>query len=178
MAELSTIARPYAKALFEVYAEGGKLAEGETVANALSAAVGNEQIADLIGHPKVADADLQGLIEAACGDALDGEGKNLLKLLIANDRLAIAPALAEQYAVLKAQAESRIDVHVTAAKPMSDDAKAALTDALAKRLGRQVDMTVTTDEALIGGAVIRAGDMVIDGSVKGRVARIAQTLAA
>ncbi|MBR9814837.1 F0F1 ATP synthase subunit delta [bacterium] len=178
MAELSTIARPYAKALFDVYAEASKLADGERVTNALAAAVSHAQIGDLIGHPKVADAELEGLIAAACGDALDGEGKNLLKLLIANDRLAIAPALAAQYAVLKAEAESRIDVTVTAAKPMSDDAKAALSDALAKRLGRQVDMTVDTDESLIGGAVIRAGDMVIDGSVKGRVARIAQTLAA
>ena len=178
MAELSTIARPYAKALFEVYADAGKLADGERVVEALAAAGSHEQVADLIGHPKVADADLEGLIAAACGDALDAEGANLLKLLIANDRLVIAPALAEQYAVLKAEAESRIDVQVTAAKPVSDDAKAALADALSKRLGRTVDITVDTDESLIGGAIIRAGDMVIDGSVKGRVARIAQTLAA
>ena len=87
-------------------------------------------------------------------------------------------AIAEQYGLLKDEAERRIAVDMTAAKPVSDDAQAALVAALSKRLGRDVELSVTIDDALIGGAVLRAGDLVIDGSVAGRVDRITQALTA
>lgn len=176
MAELSTIARPYAKAIFELHAEDGSLADGEATINALAAVVQQPDMAALISHPKVSQEQLVDVISAALGGKLGAQGQNLLKLLVANKRLAAVPAIAEQYSLLKAQAEARIDVHVTAAKPVTDAARDALAEALGKRLGRTVDIDVSTDESLIGGAVVRAGDLVIDGSVKGRLSRVSQAL--
>ncbi|MBV62339.1 F0F1 ATP synthase subunit delta [Abyssibacter profundi] len=178
MAELSTLARPYARAFFELQHEAGTLAAGQSAVDAMAAVVSEEQVARLIGHPAVSKEELVALVQGASGDALSDDGLKLLKVLADNKRVALLPAIAEQYGLLKDEAERRIAVDMTAAKPVSDDAQAALVAALSKRLGRDVELSVTIDDALIGGAVLRAGDLVIDGSVAGRVDRITQALTA
>lgn len=178
MAELSTLARPYARAFFEIKQAAGDLASGSRAVDALAAVASEPQIARLTGHPAVRREELVELISAACGDALDDAGRNLLRLLVANGRVAVAPKLAEIYGDLRAEAESTITVDVTAAMDVAAATREALAGALAKRLGRTVDLNVSVDETLIGGAVLRAGDLVIDGSVAGRVARMTRTLTA
>ncbi len=178
MAELSTLARPYARAFFELQHESGNLPAGEQALEAMAAVVKPPDVARLVGHPAVTSDELVGLIQAAGSDAVDAAALNLLKVLASNKRLVLLPAIAEQYGLLKDEAERRIEIEMTAAMPVSDDAQSALVAALSKRLGRDVDLSVSIDASLIGGAVLRAGDLVIDGSVAGRVERITQALTA
>ena len=178
MSELSTLARPYARAFFELQNEAGALPAGQQAVDAMAAVVQQSEVSRLIGHPAVTSDELVGLIQAAVGDALGASGLNLLKVLADNKRLALLPAIAEQYSLLKDEAERRIEIEMTSAMPVSDEAQSALVAALSKRLGRDVELSVSVDDSLIGGAVLRAGDLVIDGSVAGRVERITQALTA
>ena len=104
------------------------------------------------------------------------DGRNLLRLMMDNDRLSLMPDVAAQYEVLRAEAEGTVEAEVRSAKPMSDEQKAQLSKALEKRLGRKVNLTVHEDDTLLGGAIIRAGDLVIDGSAKGRLEKLASAL--
>ncbi|MDX1496654.1 MAG: F0F1 ATP synthase subunit delta [Salinisphaeraceae bacterium] len=175
MAELSTLARPYAKAVFERAQAEGKLAEWSEMLASLATVVTVPEAKQLIGSPKVSDAKLVEVIGAAAG-GLDEAGKNLLSLLVENRRLNTAPAIAEQYEALRAAAENRVDVDVVSASELSQAQQDKLSAALAKRLGRDVRLSCSVDAELLGGAVLKAGDLVIDGSLKADLQRLASAV--
>lgn len=184
MADAATIARPYARAAFEhAHAAGQLPAWGEMLARA-AATVGDERVAALIGNPHVQRAELVALIAEvagaggdAGGDAGDEKPRNFIQLLADNGRLAALPQVAAQYAALRAEVENTVDVTVTSAMPLTAEQSDKLVQALSRRLRRTVRLSATVDPSLIGGAVVRAGDLVIDGSLRGRVERLANTMA-
>jgi F-type H+-transporting ATPase subunit delta len=177
MADLSTLARPYAKAAFELAFEDKRLKEWAEVLNALAGAVQSPQLSGLIGHPALFKGDLSEVLSQAVGGALGEQGRSFVKLLVENNRLHAAPFIAEQFEALRAEAESRVDVEITSAAPIAPAQQEKLADAVSKRLSRDVVVTWNTDESLIAGAVIRAGDLVIDGSVKGELEKLRTALA-
>ena len=176
MADVATIARPYARAAFEHAHAAGQLAPwGEMLARA-GAAVEDERVASLIGNPHVQRADLVALIGEVAG-AADERARNFIQLLADNGRLAALPQVAAQYAALRAEVENTVDVTVASALPLTAEQSDKLVQALSRRLRRTVRLSATVDPSLVGGAVVRAGDFVIDGSLRGRVERLANTMA-
>lgn len=176
MAELSTLARPYAKAAFEYAAAEGQL-EKWLEALALSAAVAQQsKVVALLQSPNyMAAVQADKLIEI-CGDKLDEKQQNFLRLLAENRRLVLLPEIHEQFQILKANREKAVTVELIAASEISAEQQDKLTKALSTRLEREISMQVTIDKSLLGGAVIRAGDTVIDGSIRGRLTKLAEAL--
>ena len=177
MAETQTLARPYAEAVFELAESQGRLDEWSQALNALSTIVSNPDVAMLLNNPEVADSRLAEVVIEIGSDDLDDSSENLVRLLVANGRLGLAPAIATLYEQRKAQAEHRVDVSVTSAVEFSEEQRSALAKSLEKRLDRSVRLTFEQDEDVIGGAVIRAGDLVIDGSLRAQLERMRQSLA-
>ena len=177
MADISTLARPYAKAVFELARDSGKLKEWSAQLAAIAAAIGNPQLGKLIGHPTLTKAQLAAILGEVLGKQIGSEAQSLLRLLTENGRLKCAPSIAEQYEALRAEAESRVEVEITSAVAVEAAQQSALAASIKKRLSRDVVVQWKTDEALIAGAVIRAGDLVIDGSVRGELERLQTVLA-
>ena len=177
MAETQTLARPYAEAVFELAESQGRLDEWSQALNALSTIVSNPDVAMLLNNPEVADSRLAEVVIEIGSEDLDDSSENLVRLLVANGRLGLAPAIAALYEQRKAQAEHRVDVSVTSAVEFSEEQRSALAKSLEKRLDRSVRLTFEQDEDVIGGAVIRAGDLVIDGSLRAQLERMRQSLA-
>jgi len=178
MADKSTIARPYAKAAFEEARERGRLGPWSQALRTAAAVISDSRVATLLGNPRVTAAELAGLVTGIVGPQLDEEGRNFVRTLADNHRLAVLPEIAALFDELKAEAEGIIDVMVTSATPLDDAQRGKLAAALERRLKRSVRLQCATDPALIGGAVLRAGDMVIDGSLRGKLERIAYELTA
>lgn len=176
MAEKSTLARPYAKALFELANENNELQSWSDKLAILSQVSADEQVADLIANPEVANEDVISLFESVGGDALDEQAKNLLKLAAENDRLDSFPEVAEAFESLRADKEGTIEAEVTSAFAVNATQKKLITEALQKRLGCDVTLTTNVDKDLVGGVIIRAGDLVIDGSVSNQLKKITKTL--
>ena len=176
MAELSTLARPYAKAAFEYAAQAGELQSwSDSLATAGSVAQ-QPNVVKLLSSPSVtAQQQVTALIEI-CGDALDERGQNFLTVLSENHRLQLLPEISLQFDVLKANREKSVDVELVAAHELDAEQQQKLSDALSAKLERKVNMQVSLDKSLLGGAVIRAGDLVIDGSIRGRLAKLAESL--
>ena len=176
MAELSTLARPYAEAVFRLAKEKNALGEWADRLNTLAAIVSDERMQAMIADPNTSAeraAELIGSITET-GEA----GKSLLTVLAGNDRLLLLPEISAQYEVLKAEAEGVLEATIVSALEMSESQKADVMAALKAKFGRDVQATVEVDASLIGGAVITVGDQVIDGSVKGRLQKMAATLTA
>ena len=176
MAELHTLARPYAKAAFELAQESGALPRWSKTLQTLSAVVADARVSSLLSDPRLSRSDVVGLLGKALGDQLDAQGGNLLGLLVENKRIAALPAIAEEYETLRAAAEKRVDVEITTATAVAEPQQQALIAAIRKRLAREVDVAWKTDAALVAGAVIRAGDLVIDGSIAGELAQLRQAV--
>lgn len=176
MAELSTIARPYAKATFEVARDAGDLAGWAAALERIAQVVAVDDVADLLVSPKVTREQLAGLVIEAAGD-LSGAQKSLVSLLAENGRLGAATELAAQFAVLKAESEQVVNAELISARALTDTQRHKLVQALEKKLGREVKVDTRIDESLIGGAIIRAGDLVIDGSVASRLDKLGAALA-
>ena len=178
MAEKSTIARPYAKAAFEEARDRKRLGPWSQALGTAAAVVSDSRVAALLGNPRVTPAELAALVSETAGPQLDEEGRNFVRTLADNRRLSLLPEISALFDELKAEAEGVVDVTVTSAAPLDDSQRGKLAAALERRLGRSVRLQCATDAALIGGAVLRAGDMVIDGSLRGRLERIAYELTA
>ena len=129
-----------------------------------------------IGNPKIDSETLTKLMLNVCGDQLNDLGKNFLKVLIANKRLNVLPEIVTLYNEHRAEAERTIEAEVISAFPLSDAQQKVLTESLKKRLGREVNLVAKVDENLLGGAIVRAGDLVIDGSVSGQLNKFATAL--
>ncbi len=178
MAEQATIARPYARAAFE-YAHAHNALKQWSDALAIAAAVVTDaNIVKLLNHPRIAATQLVDLIADIVGNKLDAELRNFIATLANNRRLALLPQIAAMYEALRAEVENRVQASVVSAAPLSDMQQQRLASALKKRLNREVQLNCSVDPDLIGGAVIRCGDLVIDGSVKVRLARLASELRA
>lgn len=178
MAELSTLARPYAKAVFELARDGKSFAAWSKELAAIAAAVATPAVAQAIGAPGVAKGEVAAALVELLKAQLSPQGVSLVKLLAENGRLQAAPALAAQYEVLRAEAESRVAVQITTAAEVAEAQKAALAAAVGKKLNRAVDIHWSTDAGLITGARIQAGDLVIDGSALGELERLKARLLA
>lgn len=175
MAELSTLARPYAKAAF-VHAQQNYDLSGWSVALATAAAVSqNEKIGELLDDPQLtSDARAEKFL-AVCGNFSPSQ-QNFIKLLAENHRMALLPEISHLFEALKADAESTLEVEVLSARALSDEQAQRLTQALSKKFSREVHLHSAVDESLLGGAIIRAGDTVIDGTVRGRLAKLAEAM--
>ncbi len=176
MAEISTLARPYAKAVFELALASQSFAAWSKQLAAIAEAVAVPAIAQAIRAPGVGKTQLAEVIIDALKGTLDGQGQSLVKLLAQNHRLHAAASLVEQYEVLRAEAETRVAVEITTAAPVAEAQKNALSAAVTKKLNRAVDISWATDESLITGARIKAGDLVIDGSASGELERLKAAL--
>jgi F-type H+-transporting ATPase subunit delta len=176
MAEKMTLARPYAKAIFMLAEDAQARQTWSENLHVLAALVSNQEVASLLHDPRVSHDQLIDLMQGLLGDQLGVEGLNFVRLLIQNKRLDLVPLIAEQYEILRTEHEGLADVDVTAAAPLSAQQLDKLADALTRRLGRRVRLHTHIDESLIGGFVVRAGDLVIDGSVKDRLSRLSSAL--
>ena len=177
MADLSTTARPYAKAVFELARESGQFKQWSAQLATLAQAVTQPELARLIGHPALTRTELTNVFSGALGKNLDAQGQSLLRLLSDNNRLKSVGFIAEQFEALRAEAESRIDVQITTAVAVTQSQQDALVSSIRKRLARDVTIEWSMDASLVAGALIRAGDLVIDGSVRGELERLQMALA-
>ena len=176
MADRATIARPYARAAFAHAQESKDLAGWSGLLGAAAIAAADRRVARLIGNPHVTGAELVELLGGMSKQAAGEGGRNFLKTLAENRRLALLPEIAAQFEQLRAEVEDMVDVEVVAAREIAAPQERKLAAALAKRLGREVRMHTRIDESLIGGAIVRAGDFVIDGSLKARLERLGSAL--
>ena len=183
MAELATTARPYARAAFASTGDAKLRVEWGTFLARAAAAVQDAQLAPLIGNPRAALPALVGLLlevaaagQAPAGAAVAGqlatEQRNFLQLLADNRRLKLLPEIAAQFELLRSQAERIADVEVVAAQPLSGEQSKKLQAALERRLGLAVRLHPQVDTSLVGGAIVRYGDFVVDGSLRGRIERL------
>lgn len=176
MAEISTIARPYAKAAFSFAREKNQLAPWSQMLAFAAAAVSNERMAAYLSRPQLTPAKQADALIAACGDQLDNGGKNFVRQLCGNRRLFALPAISEQYDQMVAELQKLGEVTVTSAFPMNDAETAKLAASLKRRFAQDVRVSVEVDPALMGGVIVRFGDLVIDASVRGRLNKLASTL--
>ena len=175
MSELTTVARPYAKAVFD-FAVEAKAMDSWLSQLTFAAEVAQDDtiIGYISGGASVEQA--QTLFLNVCGEQVDSQGQNFLKVMAKNERLLVLPQVLEQFIELKAEFEQEVTVDVTSAVEVTAEQKTTLSAALEKRLARKVKLNCFVDVSIVSGLVIKAGDMVIDGSVKGKLNRLATTL--
>jgi F-type H+-transporting ATPase subunit delta len=176
VAERATIARPYAKAAFEYAREANAFAAWSQGLEVAAQIVADPSVAPLTKSPQWPAAKLVSLITDVAGAKLDTGMQNFVRVLAENHRLLLLPEIAARYEVLRSAVENTADVDVISAVPLDAAQTAKLKQALSTRLKRQVRMQNSVDATLLGGAVVRAGDLVIDGSLKGRLERLATDL--
>lgn len=173
MSQALTLARPYARAAFSLAREGGNAAAWTDALGFAARVAADPRVAQLLGNPQLAHADAVTLLSP------DGAGEqfgNFLALLADNRRLAMLPEIAGLFAELRAEAERVVKAKVTSATDLPAEELATIKAALAKRFGRDVEVETAVDASLIGGAVIDAGDVVIDGSLRGKLTRLQSAL--
>ncbi len=177
MAEKVTIARPYARAAFAYAQEHSALAKWSELLGNAAAVVADERVARLLSSPRVTPAQLVDLIGEVSGGSLDEQSRNFLSTLAQNRRLSLLPEIAATYEVLRAEVENIADVQITSAVALTDAQRERLASALRKRLKREIRLHCDVDPSLVGGAIVRSGDLVIDGSLKSGLERLASELA-
>jgi F-type H+-transporting ATPase subunit delta len=175
MSELTTIARPYAKAAFELAVEKGNVEAWNEMLFFAGQVASDEQAKALLASIPTAAGQADVLIKV-CAEQLNEQGQNLIKLMAENARLAAIPAVAQIFAELKAEFDKEIDVKVVSATELAAEQQDKLVAALEKRFARKVKLNCSIDETVVGGLVIKAGDTVIDGSVRGKLDRLAVSL--
>ena len=176
MAELSTLARPYARAAFE-YAHGKSELSAWSKALATAAAVAAEaRVATVLASPAHTADQLATTVIDLCGDALTADHQNFLHVLASNKRLPLLPEISELFEQLKADQERSVDVTVVSAYGLEGSTEQTLAQVLSKKLEREVKVETQVDASLLGGVIIRAGDLVIDGSVRGRLNKLSEAM--
>jgi len=176
MAELTTLARPYAQAVFTMASDKKALPHWSDTLDKISQIIANEAVASLIDNTKVSRQELTDVITEVCANEVDQEGKNLIALLIENGRIELIPEIVAVYEHLRAEAESTVEAEVRAAFPIAANQEKKIAQALKARLGREVKIKSIVDKSVVGGAIIRAGDLVIDGSVTGKLAKLGHAM--
>lgn len=176
MSELATMARPYALAAFKRAKETQSTELWAQNLVFLSAVLSNKELVIIIDNPKLSKQRLLELMLDICEQQISHEALNFLKLLIANDRLALVPDISLVFETYKAEDEGYLDVEVATAYAFSEDGEKKFAATLEKTFSKKVRMKVTVDKSLIGGVLVRAGDRVIDGSIKGRLQTMKKAL--
>lgn len=181
MAEHTGIARPYAEAVFQLARDAGQLTGWSDALHAAALAVADDALARLINSPRADQSVAVGIIADVAGQAAGGAVDNVLlgnlvKLLAENGRLFVLADIVTLFDQLKADVENSIDVVLTAAVLVDDAQRAKISGALKARFGRDINLHFKLEENLIGGARLQAGDLVIDGSIRTGLAKLASTL--
>jgi F-type H+-transporting ATPase subunit delta len=176
MAEIATIARPYANAVFELAKRKRALDGWSRELTVLAAVAAEPSIKEVIDSPAATSVQKANSIAGVCGDALSREGKQLLQVLAGNRRLHLLAEIGTQYEELRAQEQATLEVEVVSAYALDDAEQTRIIEALTRRFEREIVLTSRVDESLLGGAIIRAGDTVIDGSVRGKLEKLSETL--
>lgn len=176
MAEITTVARPYAKAAFAYALEHKALAKWAEMLSLAGAVVSDTRMAAFLARPQLTAQQQADAVAEVCGDKLDSAGRNFVRQMCGHRRLAALPVVLSQFLQMVAELEKRGDVQVVSAFPLNDAEVAKLTASLSRRFEQEVRVDVTVDPALMGGVVVRFGDQVIDGSVRSRLAKLASTL--
>ena len=176
MSELTTAARPYARAAFEYASSKSEINQWAEMLGFCAVVADDATMKAALDQPSLNRQQAADLFNEVCTDQLDEHGKNFIKLLSENDRISLLPDIAVLFHHYQADAEGTVDAQLISALDVSDEQVQAISASLAKRLGKKISMTTSIDPSLIGGAIIRAGDMVIDGSVRGRLEKLSSTL--
>jgi F-type H+-transporting ATPase subunit delta len=176
MAEITTIARPYAEALARLARESNAWDSWSGALSALSAIATDPQLADYAANPSVPAEKVAELMASVAGDKLSAEGRNLLAVLAENKRFSMLPEIARLFEEMKTAQEGIVDARVATAYELAADQLAAIVAKLELKLGKKVTASQTVDSELIGGVVIQVGDEVLDASVRGRIKDLAVTL--
>jgi F-type H+-transporting ATPase subunit delta len=178
MAELTTIARPYAEAAFTLAREGNALPVWSQMLRLTSAVVADPRVAGALDNPAL-DADAkESLVLSICGDNLNGEGRSFVRVLIEGDRIAVLPQIQAMFEALKDAADGVAKATIETAFPFQGNELAELRSALERRFGKKIEATVTVKPELIGGARVTVGDTVIDASVQEQLRAMAAQLRA
>lgn len=177
MAELTTLARPYAKAAFGFALANQDLDAWSKMLNTLAAVSNEAAVTEVLTSPALTSDQQVASLVTICGEELTEVGKNFISLLAENKRLLLLPAIVEQFEILKAKQQQMSDVEITSAFDIDSDTSDKLAQALTNKLNCSVNVHTTVDKNLIGGAVIRAGDLVIDSSVRARLAKLNEAIA-
>jgi len=177
MAEISTVARPYAEAVFRAALEKNALGTAAESLALVAAIARDEQMHSAIGNPKVSAQQKKDLFAAAAGDRIDPVVGNVLSVLVDVHREVLIGSIAEQFDELKRDHERVLRAHITSAQPLTDEQRAEITTALEKRYGRRIEAELDVDPKLLGGARVQIGDQVIHASVRDALAQMAAALA-
>ncbi|MDE2148598.1 MAG: F0F1 ATP synthase subunit delta [Gammaproteobacteria bacterium] len=177
MAEAQTLARPYARAAFAQARDEGAVEAWSQALTRLALALALAEAEALVGDPRLTRAQRAAVFVDVLGGDAPQTAKNLVRLLADNHRLPLAPAIAHAFERLRAEAEGRLQVVITSALPVAESQRQRLAEALRRRLTATLDLVWREDPRLIGGALIRAGDLVIDGSLRGQLQRLRNQLA-
>ncbi|MBU2978425.1 F0F1 ATP synthase subunit delta [Alteromonas sp. C1M14] len=177
MSELTTVARPYAKAAFDFAVEHNAIANWQDMLMFASEVAKNEDVHQLLTGA-VAAEQLAEIFINVCGEQLDEHGQNFIKVLAENKRLVALPDISVLFNELKADYDKEVEVDLTSASALSEAQQADISASLEKRLARKVKLNCNVDPALVAGFVVKAGDTVIDGSVKSKLNRLADALQA
>ncbi|MGD8910010.1 MAG: F0F1 ATP synthase subunit delta [Chromatiales bacterium] len=175
-ADAITIARPYAEAVFARAEESGQLDQWSEMLNFLSVVVSDPSVAPVVGNPLLDRQALIDLLLEIGGGNINEEGGNLVRLLVHNGRLGLVPEIESLFETLKAEKQRTLKVQVTTAFALKPAQEKSIANALKAKLGREVSISSEKDPDLIGGVHIRAGDLVIDGSVRGKLQQLANEL--
>lgn len=176
MSELTTAARPYARAAFAFASDSSAVPQWADMLSYCAAIADDATMKAALDQPTLNRQQKGDLFNQVCADKLNDQGKNFIKLLAENDRIALLPDIAVLFHHYQSEAEGSVDAELISALEVNDQQVQAISASLAKRLGKKVSLTTKIDESLIGGAIIRAGDMVIDGSVRGRLEKLSNNL--
>ena len=178
MAEISTIARPYAQAVFDLAKEQKQLQAWSETLSLLSQVVDDEAVKSVINDSKTLDTDKEKLLLDICKKNINKEGENFIKLLIENKRLLILPFISAAFENLKANEEGSVTANIVVATKITKKETDEIIKNLEKKLNKKIEATVEIDQSILGGSVITVGDTVIDASVKGQLESLAFSMKA
>lgn len=178
MAELSTIARPYAEALFAAARDKNTVAQWSTALNELAQLASFEQVQEVMTDPRLTKEQRKGVFQGLVKSALPADASNFIDLLVNNDRVVALPQIAEQFEDLKNRHDGSAIAHIYSAFELSEAQVQDLVAGLEKKFGIKLKPEVTVDKSLIGGIRVTVGDQVLDTSVQAQLARLRDTLVA
>jgi len=176
MAEYTTSARPYARAVYAQATETASVASWGDALSLMAAVASDASMQEILDKPQLSKEQKGELMLKVLSDKLNQQQQNLVRLMAENGRLRALPEVAHQFEIYRAEAEGKVEAEVISAFALTSEQERAITEMLKSKLGRDVSITTSTDESLIGGVVIKAGDTIIDGSMKSQLESLAITL--